>query len=200
VPFKSMDWYTELDEDVAEAAFPSDLRLNRVPPSKSIIGMLVNGELDAVLHPDIIKPLREKDPRVGRLFPNYKADEAAYFKKTGIYPIMHVIGIKQEIVDKYPWVPVNLYQALNESKVVAMERMENPRIAPIVWYREAWEEQEEIFQSDPWEYGLTDRNRHNLETLVGYSFEQGLIKRKLPLDELFLDVSQGRRRGEEFTF
>jgi 4,5-dihydroxyphthalate decarboxylase len=108
VPFKSMDWYTELDEDVAEAAFPSDLRLNRVPPSKSIIGMLVDGELDAVLHPDIIKPLREKDPRVGRLFPNYKADEAAYFKKTGIYPIMHVIGIKQEIVDKYPWVPVNL--------------------------------------------------------------------------------------------
>ena len=95
---------------------------------------------------------------------------------------------------------MNLYQALNESKAVAMERMENPRIAPIVWYREAWEEQEEIFQSDPWEYGLTDRNRHNLETLVGYSFEQGLIKRKLPLDELFLDVSQGRRRGEEFTF
>ena len=153
-----------------------------------------------MLHPDIIKPLREKDPRIGRLFPNYKADEAAYFKKTGIYPIMHVIGIKQEIVDKYPWVPVNLYQAFNESKAVAMERMENPRIAPIVWYREAWEEQEEIFQSDPWEYGVTDRNRHNLETLVGYSFEQGLIKRKLPLDELFLDVSQGRRRGEEFTF
>ncbi|MFZ3353305.1 MAG: hypothetical protein WA268_20835 [Xanthobacteraceae bacterium] len=200
VPFKSMDWYTELDEDVAEAAFPKDLRLQRVPQSKSIIGMLLDGELDAILHPDIIKPLREKDPRVGRLFPNYKADEAAYFKKTGIYPIMHVIGIKQEIVDRYPWVPVNLYQALNESKAIAMERMENPRIAPIVWYREAWEEQEEIFQSDPWEYGLTERNKHNLETLVGYSFEQGLIKRKVPLDELFLPVSQGRRRGEEFTF
>ena len=90
-----MDWYTELDEDVAEAAFPSDLRLNRVPTSKSIIGMLVDGELDVVLHPDIIKPLREKDPRVGRLFPNYKADEAGYFKKTCIYPIMHVIGINR---------------------------------------------------------------------------------------------------------
>ena len=61
-----------------------------------------------------------------------------------------------------------------------MKRMENPRIVPIVWYREAWEEQEEIFRSDPWEYGLTDRNKHNLETLVGYSFEQGLIKRKHP--------------------
>jgi 4,5-dihydroxyphthalate decarboxylase len=200
VPFKSIDWYTDLDEDVAEAAFPADLRLNRVPPAKSIVGMLVDGELDAILHPDIIRPLREKDPRVGRLFPNYKAEEAAYFKKTGIYPIMHVIGIKQEIVEKYPWVAVNLYQAFNEAKAAAMRRMENPRIAPIVWYREAWEEQEEIFQSDPWEYGLTQRNRHNLETLVGYSHEQGLIKRRIPLDELFLPVSQGRRRGEEFTF
>jgi len=200
VPFKSIDWYTELDEDIAEASFPSDLRLSRVPPAKSIVGMLVDGELDAVLHPDLIKPLREKDARVGRLFPNYKADEAAYFKKTGIYPIMHVIGIRQHIVDKYPWVAVNLFQALNESKAVAMKRMENPRIAPIVWYREAWEEQEEIFRSDPWEYGLTVRNRHNLETLVGYSFEQGLIKRRIALDELFLDVSQGRRRGQEFSF
>ena len=87
---------------------------------------------------------------------------------------MHVIGIKKEVVDKYPWAAVNLYRAFEESKAVAMERMENPRIAPIVWYREAWEEQEEIFHSDPWEYGLTDRNRHNLDTLVGYSFEQGL--------------------------
>src|SRR6185312_2935553 len=48
VPFKSMDWYTELDEDIAEAAFPKDLRLSRVPPSKSIIGMLLDGELDAI--------------------------------------------------------------------------------------------------------------------------------------------------------
>ena len=162
--------------------------------------MLVDGELDAVLHPDIIKPLREKDPRVGRLFPNYKADEAAYFKKTGIYPIMHVIGIKQEIVDKYPWVPVNLYQALNEfeghrhgadgkpahraDRLVSRGLGGAGRDLPIrsVGIR------------------LTERNRHNLETLVGYSFEQGLIKRKIPLDELFLAVSQGRRRGEEFTF
>lgn len=200
VPFKSIEWFTELDEDIAEAAFPADLRLARVPSAKSIVGMLVDGELDAILHPDIIKPLREKDPRVGRLFPNYKAEEAAYFKKTGIYPIMHIIGIKKEIVDKYPWVAVNMFQAFNEAKAVAMKRMENPRIAPIVWYREAWEEQEEIFRCDPWEYGLSERNRHNLETLVGYSFEQGMIKRRMPLDELFLDVSQGRRRGHEFTF
>jgi 4,5-dihydroxyphthalate decarboxylase len=199
VPFRSIDWYTELDEDIAQVTLDG-VRITQVPKGRTIVEMLVDGELDAVLHPDLIRPLREKDPRVGRLFPDYKADEAAWFKQTGIFPIMHVLGIRQEIVDKYPWVPVNMYMAFNEAKAIAMRRMENPRIVPLAWYREAWEEQQELIGRDPWEYGLTERNRHNLETLVGYSHEQGLIKRRIPLDELFLSVSQGEGRGEEFTF
>jgi 4,5-dihydroxyphthalate decarboxylase len=195
VPFRSIDWVTELDEDIAEARLEG-LRITRVPKGKTIVDMLVDGELDAVLHPDLIAPLREKDPRVGRLFPDYKADEAAWFRETGIFPIMHVLGFKQEIVDKYPWVPVNMFIAFEEAKRVAMARMENPRIVPLAWYREAWEEQQEILGRDPWEYGLTEQNRHTLETLVGYSHEQGLIKRRIPLDELFLSVSQGEGRGE----
>jgi 4,5-dihydroxyphthalate decarboxylase len=79
-----------------------------------------------------------------------------------------------------------------------MKRIENPRVVPLAWYREAWEEQEAILGKDPWVYGLTDQNRMTLETLVGYSHEQGLIKRHLPVTELFLDVSQGRKRGDEF--
>jgi 4,5-dihydroxyphthalate decarboxylase len=199
VPFKSIKWFTELDEDV-DLALPPEVSITRVPASKSIVGMLVDGELDAVLHADLIKPIRENDPRVGRLFPDYKTEEMAYYKKTGVFPIMHTLGIKQEIVDKYPWVPINMYQALNESKAIAMQRMENPRIVPMVWYREAWEEQEAMFGTDPWQYGLTEGNLKTLETLVGYSFEQGLIRRKPPMEELFLSVSQGARRGDEFTF
>jgi len=83
---------------------------------------------------------------------------------------------------------------------VAMKRMENPRIVPLAWYREAWEEQEEVLGNDPWEYGLTDRNRKQLELLVKFSHEQGMISRKIPLEELFLNVSQGRKRGDEFRF
>jgi 4,5-dihydroxyphthalate decarboxylase len=199
VPFQSIEWFTELDEDIAQVSLDG-VRITQVPKGKTIVGMLADGELDAVLHPDLIKPLRDKDPRVGRLFPDYKADEAAWFKKTGIFPIMHVLGLRQEIVEKYPWVPVNMSIAFDEAKAIAMRRMENPRIVPLAWYREAWEEQQELMGRDPWEYGLTERNRHNLETLVGYSHEQGLIKRRIPLDELFLSVSQGEGRGDEFTF
>jgi 4,5-dihydroxyphthalate decarboxylase len=77
-----------------------------------------------------------------------------------------------------------------------MERMENPRIAPLAWYRESWEEQEAILGKDPWEYGLGERNVRNFERLVTYSHEQGLIRRPLALDELFLNVSEGRKRDE----
>jgi 4,5-dihydroxyphthalate decarboxylase len=199
VPFRSIDWYTELDEDIAQVALDG-VRITQVPKGETIVDMLLAGELDAVLHPDLIKPLRDRDPRVGRLFPDYKADEASWFRKTGIFPIMHVLGLRQEIVEKYPWVPVNMYMAFNEAKAIAMRRMENPRIVPLAWYREAWEEQQALMGRDPWEYGLTERNRDNLETLVGYSHEQGLIKRRIPLDELFLSVSQGEGRGDEFTF
>jgi 4,5-dihydroxyphthalate decarboxylase len=95
-------------------------------------------------------------------------------------------------------VPVNMFLAFNEAKAIAMKRMLNPRLVPLAWYQEAREEQEQILGPDPWEYGLSDRNRHTLETLAGYSHEQGLTKRRMPLEELFSDVSQGRKRGDEF--
>jgi 4,5-dihydroxyphthalate decarboxylase len=195
VPHKSLQYFAELDEDI-EFETPADLDITRLPHDKSVEKMLAEGELDAVIHSSIIKPLAAGDPRVGRLFPDYKAEEIAYFKKSRIFPIMHVLGIKQEIVDRHPWVPINMFHAFQQAKAIAMARMANPRIVPLAWYREAWEEQEEIFGPDPWEYGLTPRNRHNLETLVGYSHEQGLIKRRIPLEELFLSVSQGEGRGE----
>jgi 4,5-dihydroxyphthalate decarboxylase len=93
-------------------------------------------------------------------------------------------------------VAINLYKAFEEAKALAMKRMENPRIVPLAWYREGWEEQERILGADPWEYGLAERNAKNFERLVTYSHEQGLIKRRLPLDLLFLNVSEGRKRDE----
>jgi 4,5-dihydroxyphthalate decarboxylase len=158
--------------------------------------MLAEGEIDAMFSPDLIRPLTRGDKRVGRLFPNYKQEEVAFYERTGIFPIMHVVGIKQEIVEKYSWVPINLYKAFEEAKTLAMARMENPRIVPLAWYREAWEEQERILGKDPWEYGLGERNAKNFERLVTYSHEQGVISRKISLDELFLNVSEGRHRNE----
>jgi 4,5-dihydroxyphthalate decarboxylase len=160
--------------------------------------MLAEGELDAVFHSDFVKPFLAKDPRVARLFPDNKTEEMAYYKKTGIFPIMHVVGIRQSLAEQHPWLAINLFRAFNEAKAIAMERMRNPRIVPLAWYRAAWEEQEHILGPDPWEYGLTDKNRKILETLVGYSHEQGLIKKRPTLEQIFLNIDQGRKRGGEY--
>ena len=198
VPHKSIEWFAELDEDV-DFTPPADLKITRLPHDKSVEDMLVGGRArcgDPLRHHQADR--QAGDPRVGRLWPDYKAEEIAYYKKTGIFPIMHVMGIKQEIVDRHPWVPINLFHAFEKSKAIAMRRMNNPRIVPLAWYREAWEEQEEILGPDPWEYGLTDKNRHTLETIAGYSHEQGLTRRRWTADELFVSVFQGRKRGDEF--
>ncbi len=195
VPHRSITWLSELDEDV-DFTPPPDLKITQVSQDASLEDMLVAGEIDALLSPDLIKPLLAGNPRVGRLFADYKQEEIAFYRRTGIFPIMHVVGIKQEIVEQYPWVPVNMYKAFDEAKAIAMRRMENPRIVPLAWYREAWEEQERILGKDPWEYGLGKRNAENFERLVAYSHEQGLIRRRIPLDELFLNVSEGRKRDE----
>ena len=159
--------------------------------------MVATGELDACIHSSIIKPFMEGDPRVARLWSNFKNEEVNFFTKTGMFPIMHITGIKKSVVEKYPWVPINMYHALNEAKNLAMKKMVNPRIVPLAWYREAWEEQEQLLGTDPWKYGLGEKNRKTLENMINYSHEQALMKNKMSVDDLFLSVDQGRKRGVE---
>jgi 4,5-dihydroxyphthalate decarboxylase len=80
-------------------------------------------------------------------------------------------------------------QAFEESKKAAYKRMENPRIVPLAWFRHFWEEQEELLGPDPWMSGLGEANRKTLEVLMQYSHEQGLIGRKLTLEELFINTA-----------
>ncbi|HWO41644.1 MAG TPA: ABC transporter substrate-binding protein [Candidatus Eisenbacteria bacterium] len=184
VPHREIRWYKQ-DEEEVEFTPPADLALERIPPGQSVERMLLDGELQAVIHPEIIQPVLDKDPRVTRLFPNYKDLEIDYYRRTGIFPIMHTTAIRQEIVDRHPWVPINLFEAFERSKLIAYQRMQNPRIVPLAWFRHALEEQEELLGTDPWRYGLGNENRRNLETLMGYSLKQGLIPRTLSIDELF---------------
>ena len=187
LPHRSINWFKQ-DEEEVDWTPPADLKIQRIAPDKSIEKMLVDGEIDALIHPELIQAILDKDKRVTRLFPNYRDLEMDYFKRTGIFPIMHTTAIKQAIVDKYPWVPINLMQAFEASKKAAYKRMENPRIVPLAWFRTFLEEQEEILGSDPWIYGLGEVNTKNLETLMQYSQEQGLLGRKMSLDELFINT------------
>ncbi|HWC94442.1 MAG TPA: PhnD/SsuA/transferrin family substrate-binding protein [Pseudolabrys sp.] len=197
VPLDSIEWVAELNNDV-DVQLPPNTKYTLLPRDKSVETMLAEGELDAVFHSDLIKPFLAKDLRVARLFADARAEEMAYYKRTGIFPIMHVLGIRQALTDRHPWLAINLYRAFNEAKTLAMKRMANPRIVPLAWYRAAWEEQERVLGPDPWEYGMSEKNRKNLETVVGYSHQQGLIRQRPALEQLFLSVDQGFKRGGEY--
>jgi len=190
-----VEWFVELEEEI-EFTPKKELKFTKLPPGKDVEKMLVAGELDAVLHSDLIDPLLEGDTRIRRLFVNNDEVEKDYFKTTGIFPIMHVMALRKDLVGENPWAPYNLLRAFEASKRAAYARLQNPRIVPLAWYRSYQEQEQAILGSDPWEYGLTERNRKNLATAIKYSHQSGLISREIPVEELFEDCTVGRGRGE----
>ena len=190
-----VEWFVELEEEI-EFTPKKELKFTKLPPGKDVEKMLVAGELDAVLHSDLIDPLLEGDTRIRRLFVNNDEVEKDYFKTTGIFPIMHVMALRKDLVGENPWAPYNLLRAFEASKRAAYARLQNPRIVPLAWYRSYQEQEQAILGSDPWEYGLTERNRKNLSTAIKYSHQSGLISREIPVEELFEDCTVGRGRGE----
>lgn len=196
VDLTSIEWVTELEEEIPFEA-PPGIRITRAPEGSDISEMLAEGEVDAVIHPDIIAPILRQDPRVGRLFDDYRSEEEAYFRRTGIFPIMHATAIKSEILEEHPWVANNLAQAFEKAKWAGYRRMSNPRIVPLAWFLDEWDAQRELMGPDPWEYGLTPSNRKNLETLIGYSKAGGLISNLSTVDDFYMDVMlKTRGRGE----
>ena len=196
LPHKSVTWVVERSEDVAFEK-PPDLRIEMISPGNQLDVMLAEGEIEAMLTPVLPNLFIKGDRRIARVFPNYKDVERSYFRKSGIFPIMHVTMLKREIVDKYPWVATNLVKAFEEAKNIAYRRLANPRMVPLAWVRTAWEEQQEVLGPDPWAYGLGEANRKNLETVLRYTFQQGLISRIRPLDELFADTDLGDSSGSD---
>jgi len=190
-----VEWFVELEEEI-DFTPKKELKFTKLPPGKDVEKMLVAGELDAVLHSDLIDPLLEGDTRIRRLFVNNDEVEKDYFKTTGIFPIMHVMALRKDLVAENPWAPYNLLRAFEASKRAAYARLQNPRIVPLAWYRSYQEQEQAILGSDPWEYGLTERNRKNLATAIKYSHQSGLISREIPVEELFEDCTVGRGRGE----
>jgi 4,5-dihydroxyphthalate decarboxylase len=153
---------------------------------KSLSQLLEEGEIDATIGADL-PPCFGKAPHVRRLFPDFKEAEKAYYKETGIFPIMHTVVIRWEIHEKYPFVATSLYNAFNDAKDVAYRRM---RFLDALRYMLPWlpsviDEIDDVFGCDSWPYGV-EKNKKTLEALVECLVDQGMIEKKVDVDELFL--------------
>lgn len=187
VPHKEITWVVDRSEDVPFTPTPG-LKIEMIPPAKSMDTMLAEGEIPAMINPYIPEPMVQGDRRVARLFPDYKAVEREYFQKTGIFPIMHVTVVRQEIIERHPWAAASLVKAFEQAKAIAYKRLANPRITPLAWVRTQYEEERELLGPDPWAYGLSADNRKNLKTIIGYCKQQGLTNRAMTIEDLFIDT------------
>ncbi len=182
---RSVQWFTEGAEEIA-LDFPAWLSCTRIAKGRTLDEMLVSGELDAVIYPEALPSLAGTS-QIGRLFENYKEVEVAYFRRTGIFPPMHTVVIKGEILDANPWVAASIWQAFGKAKAACYEYCSDQRKSSLAWFGHAWDEQKAILGADPWPYTL-EENRKPLETLCRYLLEDGLITRLPRLADLFLPV------------
>jgi 4,5-dihydroxyphthalate decarboxylase len=176
---RSVDWVTQDAEDVATAGLDA-FRLHRVESGTTVVDQLVAGELDALIYPE-----SPDGAGVRRFWTDAKAEEITYFRRTGIFPIMHAVVIRRELVEEMPWLAREVLEAFRRSKDEAFAAMRDPRRISLAWWREAREEQEAILGADPWAYDVA-RNRGTLETLLRYAREQGFVRNPLSLEELFV--------------
>jgi 4,5-dihydroxyphthalate decarboxylase len=159
--------------------------LSYADPRKSLDDMLVSGEVDCTMGTSIPRSILS-NPNVGRLLPNYYQDEKDYYKKTKIFPIMHLVAIRKDVYEKHPFVATSLYNAFVQAKVLALKKMFSTRALRYMmpFLPAQLDEIRDVFGDDPWPYGVED-NRPTLEALVRYMHEQHFIAKKMPIEELF---------------
>lgn len=185
VNVRDITWVVERDEDVAFTP-PADLRIEKAPAGKTMIDLLIANEVAAVMMPMTPPAMIKGDRRIRRLFPDYVTREQDYYRETGLFPIMHVTAVKNNLLAAHPWIAGSLMTAFEAAKQSAYKRYSNVRIVPQAWFGAHYEEEKEIFgASDPWAYGLGEANTRNLETIIRYTHEQGLIRSRPALKDLF---------------
>ena len=169
-----------------EQVMPEGIAFTRGPAGVDESDLLVTGQVDALFHAAEPKAYVEGNPKVARLFADFRTTERAYFAKTGIFPIMHAVAIRKDFIEKYPEFPKAVFDAYSKAKKLMYNHMRKLGWITISlpWVAQEIEETRALMGENYWPYGI-EPNRKALEALFQYSYEQGLAKKKLTIEELF---------------
>ena len=154
-------------------------------PDRSLADMLAKGDLDAVIS--------ARDPGGERMFADFPAQELAYFRKTRIFPIMHVVVLRRDVYQRDRWIAMNLMQAFEEAKNLSLARASEigASAVPVPWVADHTRRWREVAGEDFWPYGI-EPNRPTLEAFLQYAFEQGVCSRQVKVEELFAPETRER--------
>ena len=172
-------------EEKVELNLPEGVRLTRVP-DKSLSEMLAKGEIDCTI---IARPptcFLEGHPDVVRLYPDYLEMEEDYYEHTGVWPIMHIIAMRRQVLEENPWVGRNLYNAFVESKRRSIERLFDPAVSryPLPWLATYARKMRDRFGKDTFPYGI-EENRPTWKQKALYTWQQGIARRQFAPEEIF---------------
>ena len=164
---------------------PPGLRLETAPAAATLSAMLAAGEIDAIIAPRAPSCFG-RDPNVGWLYPDPTAAASAYFRRTGIFPVMHLLGLRRELAERHPWLPMALVKAFTASKDLAMARLADPSACKVSlpFVEERLVEARALMGEDYWSYGLA-ANRATLAAFLRRHHREGLSPRELTPEELF---------------
>ena len=184
LPPSEIHWVADGSEHVPGWSPPSWLRIERAPAGRKMQSLLETGELDAQILSDSGADAFAINKVVRRLWPNYREVEVDYYRRTGIFPIRHVVVVKDEVLQRDPDVAAHLVRAFEDAKQRAYHYWADHRRSYLAWFGAEQEEERALLGADPWPYSI-QKNQRALETLLDYAFEQGLTDRRLDIKEIF---------------
>ena len=175
------------EEKVAIPVLPEGVEIVPCPEGRTLSGMLVSGEIDALYTPRVPRPFLDHDPHVRRLFPDVREVEENYYRLTQIFPIMHVIVIRREVYQRNRWLASSLAKAFAQARDLAFRGLDETASLPFVlpWVYDEIGRVQALMGEDYWSYGLNDANVLALTTFLRYAREQGLARDEIEPRDLF---------------
>jgi 4,5-dihydroxyphthalate decarboxylase len=166
---------------------PPGIDIAPIGEHETLDKLLEEGKIDAIIAPRPPHCFERKAPHIGRLFPDSRGAERDYFKKTGMFPIMHTIGIRRDLAERHAWLANSLFNAFLEAKTMCLAKLRLYAALPVTlpWLVDELDETVELMGQDFWPYGVGP-NRKTLDAMARYSFKHGPAAREVSVDELFV--------------
>ena len=190
VPLADIAWRSSGER--TPLSLPPDIDMQVIPEGETLEAMLADGRIDAFIGPRPPACFTERTAPVARLFPASRAEEEAYCRGTGFFPIMHCIAIRRDLVEGRPDLPMAVFEAFNTAKeqAVADLSLVNVLRVSLPWIAAEAAAQTAMMGGDPWPYGFS-RNRAELEAMCRYAQADGLTARPVEVEELFEKTTHG---------
>ncbi len=175
-----------INREPVGSKLPASIKVEQVQGKWKLEDLLLQRIIDAEAEPDLPEAWVRGAGTVRRLFPELEIEEREYYKKTKIFPIMHPIIIKTDILMNDPWVATSLYEAFMASRRAYDEFMEQPHRLSFAWGRSYLEEERKFFGKHPFYQGLKE-NHHDIQNMIAFAEQQGMLARPLTVEELFTE-------------